>query len=445
MKRKSIFNKIISIIAVFILAMSFSGCNWEFFDDTGSQNPGGENSPYYQDASNGILADVALKNSLSATEGFSIVSSREEGATEMSYEDAIQSVKRAVVSISVVDQANGVASAGSGVILNVVNRAFAYTDFIVLTCHHVINRPGASITIYVPDGNGKNFNDAGYDEINFSFTGKIGGDVDLTQPVCLVGGDQASDIAVLKLRANSFVAPNIAVAKVTQEGIDSLKLGSKIFAIGNSLGNLPGRVSTGTIAYINRTVEVESVGTMSLLGIDANIYHGNSGGALFNTYGELVGITNCGDDNNPGINYAIPASNDGNKNIDKGFVNIANQLISSATTSNYGYVSGRNGKFGFTIMNTDNGVEVIEMNNLQGYAPAYQAGMRVGDVITGVVISNEPYEIESVADYTSAVQNLVMNEEYTIIVSKANGTSEIKLTPRQMIFCNTQNYTGMTA
>ena len=444
MKRNRLFNRIITIITVLILTMSFSGCNWDFFDDTGSQNPGGK-SEYYQDASNGILAEVALKNSLTETEDFTIVSSRGQSATQMSYEDAVQSVERAVVSIVIEDKVNNVASAGSGVILNLVNKTLTHTDFVVLTCHHVINRPGADVTIYVPDGHGRNFNDAGYDEINYVFTGKIGGSIDLTQQVALIGGDQASDIAVLRLRVNSLVAPNIAMAKVTQQGIDAVRKGSQIFTIGNSLGDLPGRVSTGTISYVNRAVSVNPVGDMVLLGIDANSYHGNSGGGLFNMYGELIGITNCGDDTNLGINYAIPASNSSNKTTDTGFVNIANQLISTATTSNYGYVSGRNGKFGFTIMNTENGVEVVEMNNLQGYAPAYQAGMRVGDVITGVVINGVTYEIEKVLDYTTAVKNLVINEEYTIIVSTVYGSREIKLTPRQIIFCNTQNYTGMTA
>ncbi len=443
MKSKGFLTRFLSLLLIFAVAIGISGCtSCNFIRD--DVDGAVDSDAYYQDNSNGVLAETALVNPLDKV-NFSIAGTRSGESKGWTEVDVIENVKRSVVSIRVEDRENQLASSGTGVIINFDdgNTSLAYKDYYILTCFHVINAPGAEITVYVPDGQGKNFNDSGYDEKNYAFKGYIGNDVGLSQQVFLVGGDKTSDIAVLRLRANSFVKNNIQTATVTEDGISELKVGSPVVAIGNALGYLPGRATTGTIAYINRLAEVDDVGTMTLLELDLNIYHGNSGGGLFNLEGELVGITNCGDDTNIGINYAIPARNSDDKNADTGFVNIANQLIATETASNYGYVSGRAGKFGFSIMNTDKGVEVVQMNNLSGYAPAYEAGMRVGNVIVKAIIGGKEYNITTVESYNQAAKNIVMNKAYTLVLKNAkNEEKRINLVSRQVIFCNTGNYAG---
>ena len=104
-------------------------------------------------------------------------------------------------------------------------------------------------------------------------------------PAKLVGADEISDIALLKVDAKGLTAAEFVDSALVQVGDEAI-------AIGNPLGKeFSGSMSTGIISGVSRDVDYNSR-TMTLLQTDAALNSGNSGGALFNIYGQVVGITN---------------------------------------------------------------------------------------------------------------------------------------------------------
>lgn len=101
----------------------------------------------------------------------------------------------------------------------------------------------------------------------------------------LVGSDDSNDIAVLKVDASGLTP-------VVLGSSDGLAVGDQVVAIGNPLGELTFSLTSGVVSALDRQVTT-SLTTMNLIQTDCAINSGNSGGALFNMYGEVVGITNA--------------------------------------------------------------------------------------------------------------------------------------------------------
>ena len=143
------------------------------------------------------------------------------------------------------------ATAGSGFIVS--------DDGYILTNYHVVE--GAKdITVTTYDGT--------------SYDGE------------LIGYDESNDIAVLKVDASGL-------KPVTIGDSSALRVGDEVLAIGNPLGELTFSLTGGMISALDREITVSSGVTMDLIQTDCAINSGNSGGALFNMYGEVVGITNA--------------------------------------------------------------------------------------------------------------------------------------------------------
>jgi S1-C subfamily serine protease len=128
----------------------------------------------------------------------------------------------------------------------------------------------------------------------------------LTYPAMLVGQDPETDIAVLKIDA-----PPSELVPIAWGDSQSLRVGQRIFAIGNPFG-LERTMSTGIISSLNRQIPSSHNRTMrSLIQIDAALNQGNSGGPLINTRSELIGMNTAimsthGD--SAGVGFAIPVS-----------------------------------------------------------------------------------------------------------------------------------------
>ena len=128
---------------------------------------------------------------------------------------------------------------------------------------------------------------------------------DSVHQALLVGGDQTNDLAVLKIDAAGLTPAQFGDS-------DLLRVGDPALAIGNPLGEeLRGTMTDGIISAINRDVNVDGY-TMSLLQTTAALNNGNSGGALINRYGQVVGITNLKmqayDGTVEGLGFAIPTA-----------------------------------------------------------------------------------------------------------------------------------------
>ena len=207
-------------------------------------------------------------------------------------------------------------SAGSGVIVY----ADASTDaspeyYFVVTNHHVIE--GCStFTVSLLFIN-KDTGEETYD--NYSAD--------------LIGSSPSRDIAVLRIERKSN--EEIKTATVIEDS-DTVKVGMDVLAIGNPLGILGGTVTMGIVSATARTVTVDEVGSMTLMQTDAAINKGNSGGGLFDTNGNLIGIVNSGYSSYEGLNFAIPL-NDARFAADS-FLETYRETDGKVTQ--YGYVKG---------------------------------------------------------------------------------------------------------
>ncbi len=370
---------------------------------------------------------------------------------EMSMVDAVAMVERSSVAIMTTS------GAGSGVLIDVSfndtqteNANYVY----IITCFHVISGKGV-INVILPD---KNFS---YDNTNYIYGGVVGNaavtpyylansSYTMDCAVTLVGGDQESDVAVLRLdltkralSGNKLVASDLVTAKIPPAEYKARR-GETVFAIGNPTGTLPGTVSSGIISYLEREVSVSNVGTMVLMQIDVPTNPGSSGGGLYNLYGELIGITNAGLEKQHGLNNAIPISVEVN-GVDNGFVSIARQLIATETDYNYGYVTGRREKMGFTVTKaTEGGVEYVTIAAITSGSQASNQGLKVGDVVKTLTINNTAYNITSYEQFVAKmgllnfgdVIKLTVLRSGTLIPKEVSATFTVK----QFIFCDTGYY-----
>ena len=269
--------------------------------------------------------------------------------------------------------------AGSGVIIS--------SDGYILTCAHVVS--GASqITVTI-------------------------GDTDYTATV--VGEDDTSDVAVLKIDATGLTPATVGDS-------DSLSVGDSVLAVGNPLGELGGTVTSGIVSALNRSVTIQgtsSTNTMSLIQMDASVSPGNSGGGLFNMNGELIGLVNAKSSSSDaeGLGFAIPIND---------AIQVAQDLLEN------GYVSGRP-YMGITyIAVTDaqtaaqfnvNAYGVYVVDVVQG-GPADKAGLKAGDRI----VSIDGTEIAQKDDLGTLMQQHTAGDTLSITFARNGQMQTVSLT-----------------
>lgn len=187
----------------------------------------------------------------------------------------------------------------------------------------------------------------------------------------LIGSDPPSDLALLKIDATNL--PVLALGNS-----DAVRVGDVALAIGNPLG-VGQTVTMGIISAKNRSTGVGEGTFEDFLQTDAPINQGNSGGALINTAGELIGINSqilSTSGGSIGIGFAIPS------NMAK---TVMDQLAKSGKV--------RRGQLGVGIqpltpeIATSMGIANVKgilINSVTPGSPAERAGLKVGDVITAV-------------------------------------------------------------
>ena len=119
----------------------------------------------------------------------------------------------------------------------------------------------------------------------------------------IIGSDPANDIAVIKIDAKGLTTATVGDSS-------TVDVGDLAVAIGNPLGQLGGTATTGIISALDRTLDVEGT-TLTLMQTDAAINGGNSGGGLFNSKGELIGIveSKASAVGVEGLAFALPINN----------------------------------------------------------------------------------------------------------------------------------------
>ena len=269
--------------------------------------------------------------------------------------------------------------AGSGVVIS--------SDGYILTCAHVVS--GASnITVTI-------------------------GDTDY--PATVVGEDDTSDVAVLKIDATDLTPATVGNS-------DSLAVGESVLAVGNPLGELGGTVTSGIVSALNRSVTIQgtsSTNTMSLIQMDASVSPGNSGGGLFNMNGELIGLVNAKSSSSDaeGLGFAIPIND---------AIKVAQDLLEN------GYVSGRP-YMGITYLAVTDAQTAAQLNvtaygvyvvDVAQGGPADKAGLKTGDRI----VSIDGTEIAQKDDLGTLIQQHAAGDTLSITVAREGQMQTVSLT-----------------
>jgi serine protease Do len=185
----------------------------------------------------------------------------------------------------------------------------------------------------------------------------------------LVGRDARNDLAVIKIQGSNL--PTVYLGDSSD-----LQVGELAVAIGNPLGELSGTVTAGIISALDRLITLDGQ-SLHLLQTDAAINAGNSGGALFNSFGEVIGINTAKTSSTgvEGLGFAIP-------------INVAKPIIESLIQN--GYVTGRP-KIGITPRDITKQMadyyhltEGIYIYDIESGSAADQAGLKREDIIIAV-------------------------------------------------------------
>ena len=253
----------------------------------------------------------------------------------------------AVVDINtVVQTANGTGeAAGTGLIID--------SQGDVLTNNHVVDG-STSVMVAVQGRNG-------------------------TYKAEVVGVDPKDDIAVIHIQ-NLTGLPTVSIADSSK-----LNVGDTVYAVGNALG-LGGspRVTQGQITALDQTITASENGSSSetlsgMIQSDAEISPGDSGGALINSAGQVVGIITAGEatsfrSQSSSVGYAIPSNT---------AVAIANKILSGQGGN--GIYIGPVGYLGVSVPQQQSGVSSgVLISGVQSGSPAEAAGLSKGSIITAV-------------------------------------------------------------
>lgn len=331
-----------------------------------------------------------------------------DGKTQMSMSEVYASNVNSVVSINVSATTNyfgqTVQTAASG------TGFFITEDGYILTNHHVISDASSvKVTLY----NGE------------------------TYDAKVIGSDEDYDIAVLKIDVTG-------ATPVVLGDSSKVAIGESVAAVGNPLGELTFSLTTGVVSALDRPVTLSTGTTMNLIQTDCAINSGNSGGALFNLYGEVIGITNAkysssgssSEASIDNIGFAIPIdqvrsifeSIITNGYIVKPYIGVTVSDVSSESQS-YGLPQG------------------AAVRSVTENGPAAEAGLQENDIITAVngetiTGSNDLVKLVKASAAGDTLELTVYRQGQTTTLTLTVGEQKTDALPAQNTDQNQQSQQG---
>jgi serine protease Do len=272
---------------------------------------------------------------------------------------------------------------------------FISDDGYIMTCYHVIDGQQA-MSVTLNDGT-------------------------TSYEATYVGGDEELDVAIIKIDATD----NETFHAVTLGKSELLEVGDNVTVIGNALGSLANTTTSGIVSALNRAITMSDGTVMNLLQSDCTINSGNSGGPMFNQYGEVIGIVNAKYSSSAydtsatieGIGFAIPIDTATNVMADlmehgyvtgKPYLGISVSTVSSIMAQQYPnqYVVG------------------AYVNSVNSGSCAETAGLQQGDIITQV----DGEDITTSAELIDAKANHRAGEQMTMLVFRGGEYYTITVT-----------------
>lgn len=285
-----------------------------------------------------------------------------------------------IVSTNVFGQTVTGAAAGSGFVIT--------EDGYILTNYHVID--GAN-SIKVTFDNGKEYT------------------------ATYVGGEEKNDIAVIKVDATGLTP--VVIGKSSD-----MLVGEQVTTIGNPLGELTFSESTGIISALDRSITMSDGRQMNMIQTDCAINSGNSGGPLFNSHGEVIGIvsakyssgSNSSSASVEGLGFAIPMDD---------VASMVSDLVKN------GYVTGKP-ILGISVADVDESVTsygVPQGAIIRVVTPdlcGAKAGLQAGDIVTKI----DNTDVTSASDLTSAIGNYKPGDKVTLSIFRSGETKTVEVT-----------------
>ena len=278
---------------------------------------------------------------------------------------------------------------GSGIIIS--------NDGYILTNNHIINSADSSIYYEVSEATKVTvylYND------ETAYEAKI------------IGTDEQTDLAIIKIEKDNLTAAELGDS-------DSVKIGEFAMAIGNPLG-MESSVTSGIISAVNRSVTSEDGTTYNLIQTDAAINSGNSGGALVNAEGKVIGINTLklSGSGIEGMGFAIPI----NETIEiykdliehgkvlRPYIGIGGIDLDEASAEYYNLPIG------------------IYVKEIYPNSPAALADLKQGDVITAI----DGSKVNSMNELNEIKNNKRIGDEITLDISRSGETKQIKIKLAEM-------------
>lgn len=316
-----------------------------------------------------------------------LVSTGSEMTAAEIYEMGCQQVvglKTSVTTTNIFGQTSSGAVSGSGFIIS--------DDGYIVTNYHVIEYSvlyGYELSVMLYDGS--------------------------TYPADIIGYEEENDLAVVKIEATGLNA-------VTLGSSSKMIVGQQVYAIGNPLGELEYTMTGGIVSALDRVITTadQTTGTttsISMFQIDAAVNSGNSGGPVYNSKGEVIGIVSAKYSSSgvEGLGFAIP--------MDDAFT-IVSDLIEN------GYVTGK-AYFGITVRTLTTSyaqyyglVEGAYVETVTPGSCAETAGLEAGDIITKL----GDYEVTTRDDLLNAKKNYKAGDTVSVTAFRGGEYLEFILT-----------------
>lgn len=273
-----------------------------------------------------------------------------------------------------------VSGAGSGIIIGKNDE-----ELLILTNNHVVSNT---------------------DKLSVQFINETS--VDAT----IKGVANTKDLAVISVKLSDLNKKTLDRIKIATIGDSSkLKVGNGVIAIGNALG-YGQSVTTGVVSALNREITVDGV-TNKMIQIDAAINGGNSGGALLNSKGEVVGVNSAKYSSNgmggasvEGMGFAIPISD---------VKDLITDLMNGKTVKEEkdGIMLGVSGSM------ITNPVMGFYISSVEEDSNAMNANLRVGDIITAI----DGRKVRNIETIGKVLQRSKVGDKITLNVVYLNGNN----------------------
>ncbi len=224
----------------------------------------------------------------------------------------------------------------------------------------------------------------------------------------IVGYYEDNDVAVIKIDATGLTP-------VTLGDSDEMEVGERVYCVGNPLGELDFSFTSGYLSALDRMIATDDYTTINMFQMDAAVNSGNSGGPVYNSQGEVIGIVTAkySESGVEGLGFAIPIND---------AINIASDLIE------YGYLAGQAylgvnvsdvEMFVTSYYNIPNGAYV---NSVEEGSCAEAAGIRAQDIITAI----DGTPIGGIDELRQTLRNYSAGDTATITIYRSSvGTTDV--------------------